>query len=182
MSLYDMGDSFTLRMADGRETALPYLEPGAAGYYDRVEQLSWRRGNSNYFLEDASGLIYCFERSENREGYRMLSTIATKDGHQIRFRYDSKGRLFEINDSRGLTLAVDTDREGHITCVSTYVDGEWLKLIRYRYDAAGNMVETTDAAGVSKHFEYKGHLLEKLTNQSGMSFYYGVPVTHTMKC
>jgi YD repeat-containing protein len=173
MGIYDMGDSFTLRLPDGRETALPYLIPGEPGYYDRKEQLAWRRSEDGYgYSLEMEGLFYTFGSAKNREGYQMLSEIATRDGFRIKFRYNSRGDLYEITDSRNRLLLVDTDRKGHITCISARNGGERIDLIRYRYDDAGNMVETIDANGVSKRFEYSGHLLSKLTNQSGMSFYW----------
>lgn len=171
MGIYDMGDCFTLRLSDGRETALPKLEPGES-YFDRMEQLTWKTEGKEYILEDASGLRYSFNGNINREGYRMLSEISTADGFRIRFKYNSRGELLEIIDSRGCKLLVDSDLDGRITRIYTYNGDERNDLVRYTYDEGGNMVKTTDALDISKYFEYKGHLLSRLTNQSGMSFHW----------
>lgn len=171
MGLYDMESSFTLRMSDGRETALPKLQTGES-YFDRVEQFTWMRDETGYRLKDGSGLYYKFEGNQNRDGYSMLSEISTADGFRIRFKYNNRGELMEIIDSRGLKLLVDSDLQGHITRVCYYKEDERIDLVRYFYDEAGNMVETKDALDVSKYFEYQGHLLTRLTNQSGMSFHW----------
>jgi len=171
MGICDKGEYYVLRLPEGREIALPKLTTGE-NYFNRKEKLLWKCENNNYILEDNSGLLYRFGNVKNRYGYEMLSEINTKDGFSIRFRYNGKGDLREIIDSRSRSLTVETDLKGRITCISTLVNEEQVMLIRYRYDDEGNMVETKDAGDVSKHFEYNGHLLVKLTNQSGMSFYW----------
>lgn len=166
------GEAFLFRHSDGRESALPLLKPGET-YFDRKEQLWWTLDKTGYLLTDMSGLQYRFAGPENRFGYRMISSISTKDGFKIQFNYASSGRLAEIISSRGETLKVDTDDLGRVLCVSMHQGGEEVKLVRYRYDDKGDMVETIDPLDVSKHFVYgDGHLLVQLTNQSGMSFHW----------
>lgn len=173
MGLLEMGACYAFRHSDGRESALPKLIEGES-YFDRKEQLFWSRDEVGYLLEDSSGLCYRFEGPVNRKGYQMLSTIRTKDGFSIRFRYDGKGDLFQIIDSRHQKINIDTDNDGRITQVSVFreEDEQVINLVRYKYDNMGNMVETIDALDVSKYFVYEGHLLTKLTNQSGISFYW----------
>lgn len=173
MGIFDVGGCYALRHADGRESALPRLIEGES-YFDRKEQLMWSKDETGYLLEDSSGLHYRFNGPTNRKGYQMLSSINTKDGFSVRFRYDGKGDLFQIIDSRNQKINIDTDNDGHITHVSVFreEDEQEINLVRYKYDNAGNMVETVDALDVSKYFVYDGHLLTKLTNQSGMSFYW----------
>ena len=159
------------RHADGRESGLPVLQPGES-YFDRKEQLSWSRDESGYLLRDASKLYYRFGNVENRWGFRPVSEIKTADGCTITFRYDVAGDLTKIIDSCGRMIYVTNDSEGRIISVTTHGENRWVDLVRYRYDADGNMVETLDAVDVKKSFEYKEHLLVKLTNQSGMSFHW----------
>ncbi len=162
---------FVLRHSDGRESGLPVLETGES-YFDRKEQLSWSRDERGYLLGDAGKLYYRFNMEENRFGYCPVAKISTADGHRIVFAYGYKGDLDEIIDSTGQRIFVTNDAEGRITDISTCYDDEEIHLVRYRYDDNGNMTETLDAMSISKTFEYSGHLLVKLTNQSGMSFHW----------
>jgi len=162
---------FVLRLADGREIALPKLMEGDT-YYNRQEKITWKIDEKGYYYEDASKLLYRFGEIQNRDGYQMLTSIMSKDGFKIEFRYNAKGDLRQIIDSRNNNISVSTDNKGHITCVSVIEGDETINLVRYNYDEDGNMVETLDANDVSKYFKYDGHLLVKLTNQSGMSFYW----------
>lgn len=165
MGLFDLeGEAFLLRHADGRESGLPVLRPGES-HFDRKEQLWWTLDKEGYLLTDRNGLQYRFAGHANRFGYKMLSSISTKDGFRIRFNYGSKGKLTGIITSRDETLKVLTDDLGRILCVSTRQGDEEVKLVRYRYDDSGDMVETIDPLDVSKHFVYaSGHLLVELTN------------------
>ena len=165
------GDGFVYRHPDGRESGLLPLLPDES-YFDRKEQLLWSRDERGYVLRDASKLYYRFDNRENRWGYCPVSDISTADGSTIRFRYTATGDLKEITDSCGRVLAVENDGEGRVTSVSTYFDNRWVDFVRYRYDGDGNLVETFDASDVRKSFEYRGHLLVKLTNPSGMSFHW----------
>lgn len=166
------GQVFVFRHADGRESGLPVLKPGDS-YFDRKEQLEWTLDEKGYLLTDINGLQYRFLGPENRFGYRMVSSISTKDGFSIRFNYASAGRLAEVVSSRGEKLKVETDDLGRVLCVSMRQGNEEIKLVRYRYDKVGNMVETIDPLDVSKHFVYAdGHLLVELTNQGGMAFHW----------
>lgn len=118
-------------------------------------------------------MLYRFNGPENRQGYRMVSSVSTRDGFAVRFTYGAAGSLKEIATSRDETLRVDTDDKGRVTAVTLVTDAEETLLVGYRYDGNGDMVQTTDARGVSKHFEYgKGHLLTRLTNQGGMAFHW----------
>lgn len=173
LGIHPLGDeAFLFRHADGRESALPALGEGES-HFDREEQLTWTRDAEGYLLEDADGMLYRFNGPENRQGYRMVSSVSTRDGFVVRFTYGATGSLKEIATSRNETLRVDTDDKGRVTAVTLVTDEEETLLVGYRYDGHGDMVQTTDARGVSKHFEYgKGHLLTRLTNQGGMAFHW----------
>jgi len=158
-----------LRLADAREITVPQLNFGQS-YYERNEQIDWLYDEKGYLMEDNTGLQYRFQTRKNRFGYYPLSEISTKDGFRIQFRYNGNGDLFQIIDSRNQRIDVDCDSEGRIRCVSVFIGGEEINLVRYKYDGEGNMVETLDALDVSKYFVYEGHLMTKLTNQSGLSF------------
>lgn len=163
--------NFVLRHADGRESRLPVLMDGET-HYDRTEKLYWSRDNKGYLLRDNSRLYYRFNTLENRYGYSPISEISTADGFSIKFGYSYNGDLKDITDSCGKRLFVENDMEGRVISVSTQFENETIFLVRYYYDAAGNLAQTKDCLDVKKTFEYEGHLLVKLTNQSGMSFYW----------
>lgn len=164
--------AFVIRHADGRESYLPVLLAGEK-WIDRKEQLKWELDSHGYQLTDSRGYQYRFNGLENKFGYRMVSSISTRDGFSVMLKYVSAGRLVEIISSRGEHIKVDTDDAGRVTCVSIKQDNEEVKLVRYRYDEQGNMIETIDALNVSKYFFYKeNHLLIRLVNQGGMSFHW----------
>lgn len=172
MGIYDMGNGwFTVRLKDGRETALPVLVPGDA-YYDRREQMLWQRDGNGYALVDDDKHIYRFEGPQNKQGFHMLSSIETMGGFSILFRYDAAGQLSEIRDSGNRRLLVEEDGAGHIARIYTVARGEEVTFIRYAYDDDGNLVETSDALNARKSFYYDDHLLVRLTNQEGMNFYW----------
>ncbi|MDR3340844.1 MAG: DUF6531 domain-containing protein, partial [Candidatus Symbiothrix sp.] len=171
MGILDEDKEVTIRLSDGRETTLPALLPGES-CYDREEQLDWLCDEKGYLLIDSSGLYYRFNGQQDKDGFNMLSEIATQDGFRIQFKYNSYGNLLQITDSREQKLLFDTDVKGHIRTISTYCNDERIDFARYVYDKQGNMIETVDALNVSKYFQYDGHLMVKLTNQSGMSFYW----------
>ena len=173
MGLYDMGNGYaTLRLSDGRETVVP-LVALAEEYYDRKEQHTFTRDALGYLLIDATGLRYRFNGTKNREGFQMLSEIATAEGFNIRFAYNHKGDLERITDSRGQVLHVENTPEGFISKIYTLTEKEQvIDLIQYRYDEAGNLAWVKDVLGGEKQFFYKGHLLVKLINQTGQCFYW----------
>jgi RHS repeat-associated protein len=172
MGLYNMGNGFfTLRLPDGRETAMPDLYIGEI-FYNRKEQLFFERDAEGFFVRDASKLVYRFNGNKNRDGFEMLSSITDVQGNTILFNYDNKGALIKIKDSGERVIIVQNDELGRVTRLYTNTAGKEINLIEYSYDANGNMVKTNDVAGAEKHFIYDDHLLVQLTNQSGMSFYW----------
>ncbi|WP_018630246.1 DUF6531 domain-containing protein [Niabella aurantiaca] len=172
MGLYDMDNGyFTLRLSDGREVALPKIHPGEV-HFNRKEQLFFQNDKEGWFVTDAGQRQYRFNGPVNADGFHTLSSVSDPSGFSISFLYDLKGCLKRIIDSRNQVLQVENDALGHITRIFTIVDDREISFIRYEYDAAGNIAGTFDATGAEKHFYYEGHLLVKLTNQNGMSFYW----------
>jgi len=171
IGLYDVGNGFAIRMKDGREAALPYLQKGEI-FYHRIEQLFFERDEVGYFVTDEHKLVYRFSEKKNREGFAMIASITNPQGFSIRFEYDLKGSLSTIIDSSGRLIRVQCDELGRVLRVYTIADNRKINFIQYTYDATGNMVRNEDALGAVKQFEYEEHLLVKLTNQSGHSFYW----------
>lgn len=163
--------TISVRLPDGRETVMPALLAGDS-YYSRNEQLWWRRENGGYILEDNKRLQYHFLSQPTPDGRYPLSTIRNQAGFTITFRYNSNGYLERITDSSHRTLQIDTDPQGRITCVHTRNNGQIIRLVSYSYDDHGNLATTSNALQATKYFFYRHHQLIKLTNQSGLSFYW----------
>ena len=172
MGLYDLGNGFaSLRLHDGRETVVPLLPEGDA-YFNRKEKLRFTKDSKGYLLIDEAKLQYRFRGAKNREGYQMLSEIATAEGFRMSFEYSYQGDLIKITDSRGQEILVANDEEGRINRIYTHANGRTINLIHYQYDASGNLVYLKDVIGAEKSFHYKDHLLIRLKNQSGQSFHW----------
>ncbi|WP_114789444.1 DUF6531 domain-containing protein [Niabella yanshanensis] len=171
IGLYDVGNGFAIRLKDGREAALPYLQKGEI-FYHRIEQLFFEKDEAGYFVTDEHKLVYRFSEKKDRQGFAMIASITNPQGFDIRFDYDAKGSLSAIIDSSGRMLRVQCDELGRVLRVYTIANNRRINFIQYTYDAAGNMVTNEDVLGAVKRFEYDGHLLVKLTNQSDHSFYW----------
>ncbi|NLU95162.1 DUF6531 domain-containing protein [Chitinophaga sp. Ak27] len=172
MSLYDLNNGyFSIRLSDGRETVMPALANGGT-YYNRIEHLWWQRDNSGYYLKDGGGRLYRFAARPAPDGSCMLSEISDAAGFRIRFQYNGNGHLEKIIDSGNRLLVITNDDKGRIEKIHTRNGASTIPLVRYSYDEDGNLCSTTNALDVSKYFFYQEHLLVKLTNQSGGSFYW----------
>jgi RHS repeat-associated protein len=173
MGLYDMGNGFfTIRLHDGREVVMPGLYYGES-FFNRSEQFWWRKDEEGYYLTNAAKLQYRFHKDiRNADGYQPLVSITDHNGFIVQLNYNHKGWLTRIVDSCGRKLQVENDDAGRVIHIHTIANNRTINLIAYEYDAAGNMRRVADAAGAEKLFYYEGHLLVKLTNQSGMSFYW----------
>ncbi|SEW54496.1 DUF6531 domain-containing protein [Chitinophaga arvensicola] len=172
LSLYDLHNGFfSIRLADGRETVMPAIPVGSS-YFNRIERLWWRRDNSGYYLTDRRQLSYRFHAKPAPDGSCMLSEIRNPAGFRIQFRYNGNGYLQQIIDSSNRLLTVVTDEQGRVEDIHTRKGAEVIHLVRYTYDDAGNLRSTADALNATKYFFYKDHLLVRLTNQSGLNFYW----------
>ncbi|MBS0028071.1 DUF6531 domain-containing protein [Chitinophaga sp. 22321] len=172
MSIYDLQNGyFSVRLPDGRETVMPALRPDDH-FYNRAEQLWWRRDNSGYYLQDSTRTTYRFSSRATGDGNHMLAEIRDTAGFNIQFHYNAKGYLRQIVDSSHRILQVTTDEQGRIESIDTRNAATVVHLVRYTYDDDANLSSTTNAVNAHKQFFYHGHLLVKLTNQSGLSFYW----------
>ncbi len=162
-------DAIVLLRHDGREVALPSLTDGDL-YFDPSEKISWFKDKRGVGFKDDNGLTHRFT-TFSYDGYHPIETIENDLGFSIQFSYDKHGTLNEIIDSAGRILTVESKNQ-RITGISTHnLDGR-VDLIRYEIDDQDNLVKVTDAHDVSKHFYYDGHLLVRLTNQTGLNFYW----------
>ncbi|SUB88431.1 Cell wall-associated polypeptide CWBP200 [Porphyromonas macacae] len=172
MGLYDMGNGLaTIRLWDGRETIVPLVAEGER-FVSRREGLVFTRDAGGFLLRDRDKRLYRFNGPRNRSDYSLLSSVETAEGFALRLSYSPGGVLRSITDSVGRVIEVETDTGGRVLCLHTSVAGKRSDLIRYVYDEAGNMVESTDRQEAVKRFRYEGHLLVRLTNQTGQNFYW----------
>lgn len=172
MSIYDLKNGyFSVRLSDGRETVMPALDLHEK-YFNREEQLWWGRDNKGYYLVNDRQYEHRFNEKANHEGDHLLAGISDRKGFRIGFHYNDKGRLRQITDSSHRKLVVTTDDQDRIISIDTRHNNNVLHLIRYAYDEAGNLSRVTDAVDACKHFYYHEHLMVRLTNQSGLNFYW----------
>ncbi|WP_338794227.1 DUF6531 domain-containing protein [Bernardetia sp. MNP-M8] len=162
---------FCVRLKDAREIILPPLQVGDQ-FHQRQDKMLWFRDEKGYGLRTEEGLTHRFATQSYKGGFRPIRFIENDLGFRIVFEYNGQGHLNRIIDSAGRNIYVETDFEGRVKAVHTQNQNETIYLIRYDYDEEGNLAHVTDANGVTKHFEYQGRLLSKLTNQSGLSFYW----------
>ncbi len=162
---------FCVRLKDAREIILPPLQVGDQ-FHQRQDKILWFRDEKGYGLRTEEGLTHRFATQSYRDGFRPILFIENDLGFRIAFEYNGQGHLKNIIDSAGRNIYVETDFEGRIRAVHTQNQNERIDLIRYDYDEEGNLARVTEANGATKHFEYQGRLLSKLTNQSGLSFYW----------
>lgn len=163
-------DFVSLLLPDGREVVLPALAIGDE-YFDFREKLSWFYDDSGLAYRDETGLTYHFNTSPDQKGFYAVSSIRNDLGFEILFEYDFDDNLYRIIDSAGRKINIENEND-RITGIYTYNNGKKHWLIRYTVDREDNLSKVTLPNGAKKQFYYEGHLLVKLTNQSGLSFYW----------
>ncbi len=169
---WEMENEFiTILLPDSREIVVPPLHLGDR-FYHRKEKITWFRDKEGYGYRNNDGLTYRFSQLGYADNFYPITQITNDLGFKIQFNYRNGGVLYQIIDSAGRLLDVTSDSNNRITGVSTNNNGEKINLIRYEVDNNDNLVKVTDANNVSKHFYYEGHLLVRLTNQSGLNFYW----------
>lgn len=162
-------DVVCLQFPDGRQVNLPKLTNGDL-FFNRKEKITWFKDNKGTAYKGEDGLTYRFSENFNEDGFHPIVSITNHLNNQISFQYNN-GLLNRIIDSAGRILEVEHE-DSRISCIYSIVDNERINFIRYKIDTDDNLVKVTDANTVSKHFYYDEHLLVKLTNQSGLSFYW----------
>ncbi|WP_346882957.1 DUF6531 domain-containing protein [uncultured Algibacter sp.] len=172
---YDIGyrdysdTTISLQLSDGRHVAMPKLMLGDM-YYNRQEKITWFKDSKGVAYKGEDGLTYRFSTNANEDDFYPIQTITNNSGDTIQFEY-RHNLLHKITDSTGRVLKV-THENNRISAIYSIVNNERINFIRYQVDKDDNLVKVTEANNVSKHFYYEGHLLVKLTNQSGLSFYW----------
>jgi RHS repeat-associated protein len=168
---WDMGTNLALKLKDGREIGLPYLEVGDF-YFHQQEKIYWFRDQEGYYYRDGSGYTYRLGQYVYTDGFHPLYSIENPLGFRVEFRH-SQNRLDHIIDADGRKHQVEYGMDNYIKKIYTWVNDDMHTWVEYRHDDTGNLISVVNDAGkAKKQFYYDGHLLIKLTNQSGLSFYW----------
>lgn len=165
---YPEDETWGLRMADGRVTAIPDLEIDKPCYLRSEKVTITRHYESFEVYHHDEDLLYHFARF-NAKYYKL--TRIMRQAAQIEFTYVA-GVLEHITDTAGRKILIETDREGHITGATVWIGPLRQKKISYDYDQQGNMIAITDALDKSTKMVYDGHLMIKKTDRNGQSFYW----------
>jgi RHS repeat-associated protein len=174
--LYVTAEEVLYRTPDGRIVDLQPLAPGGE-YYERMERLSVARDEVGYRVQGSDGLTYRFVPLSNGRPEALvryvLTGVVNRAGHRISLSYDDGGRLTEIVDSGGRSVRFEHDGLGRVTTVTApHPDrsGERFPVARYGYDELGNLASVADALGNVMRYAYRGHLLVRETDRTGLSF------------
>ena len=177
LRLYTEGD-ITYTQADGAEIVFTRR---ANGSYTGGEGrgLTLTANGSEYRITNLDGEIHAFT------GGGLLKYVQFSDGNRITLRRDEDGLITALVLPSGKTLAVESDRSGHITSIETaagtlrytyrgnllerFTDADGSE-IRYAYDAQGRMTEWYDASGVRQvrnTYDQKGRVTHQIDAGGG---------------
>jgi YD repeat-containing protein len=177
-SLFDEG-VVLYRTGDGRHIGLPQLAEGGE-FFDLGERLTLLRDRTGYAIRSSDGLVRRFVRVPGRPvGEAPLAEMRDVAGNQVRFFYDTYGRLTQIVDSAGRIVDLASDQNGRITAIALQhpeIPGQRVYGARYAYDDFGNLTGVWDALGQVAVNVYQHHLLVKETDRNGLSFYFAYDV------
>ena len=108
----------------------------------------------------------------------VCSVVQTRDhdGHTIRYRRDSSGRLLRMETSPDRWIAFDYDADSRIT--RAYSTASASDAVTYEYDARGRLSRVTESDGTTRRYTYTdrdlmatiedpGHTIENLYNDDG---------------
>ncbi|TKD10035.1 hypothetical protein E8A74_10570 [Polyangium fumosum] len=167
---------------DGREIEfllghLPdrMIRPGQS-VYEPTNRLTLKARRGHRFeIETRDGLVLHFARVKGAaEPTRArLQRIGTKDGISIECEYDERGRLSRVTDSGGRKLRLGYDGNNRLREIKVPHPREgWMRHVKYEFDERGHLARVVDALGNAETYTYKGHLLVKETDRTGLSFYF----------
>ncbi|HYO53043.1 RHS repeat-associated core domain-containing protein [Archangium sp.] len=183
LAVWEESGCVIFRAEDGREIVfelshLPrqVLQIGQE-VWEPVDRLTLRRrGERHWEVESAEGLIHelrALAGASRSAPCRVVRTI-NRAGHSLLYEYDGHCRLRWVTDSAGRRILFEHDARGRLVRVAlphTYEEG-WVTHTRYSYSEAGDLVAVQDALGHVTRYEYRGHLLTRETDRTGLSFYF----------
>ncbi len=156
----------------GSEVAFPPLEVGEvaanAGFILR------RVTARTYELVQAGQPVEDFEFSDSSDSTPLRRLRQGES--QINFRYAAGGRLCEIIDSLGRSIAVESDRDGRILglfLTDPSAPNGRRELMVYEYDVTGNPITGRDLYNATLHFRWDQHnRMTCRTDRRGYSFHF----------
>ena len=130
------------------------------------------RDGGYYKVQTKGGLTYSFPQVEPSAFPVLLERISDKHGSQVRFERDTNG-LTGISLGSGQKIKAQT-LQGRIKRLYLLQPDQTTRdLVQYDYHVeSGDLAAVTDPAGASARFDYRNHLLVKVTGKTGLSFHY----------
>lgn len=172
------GDAVAVRLTDGRPLAFPKLKSGEASF-DRAERMTLIRDSYGYAMDTSEGLRYRFflyDDSGEENEYKLQYIAEKSSGAQIRFGYDTQGRLEEIVDSGGRHIGLGYNQDGLLEKVflpkpDGYKVEEDYCAVHYHY-RDGLLVGVDDALQQCLQYRYEDRLLVQETFRNGLNFHF----------
>jgi RHS repeat-associated protein len=135
---------------------------------------SLRRERERFVLDTGDGVLRVFAALDEAGTRRRLIELRDRNENRIELAYDAEGRLEEVTDSAGRTLAVEITGAGRIASLqirNARAQGRRIAVARYVYDDQGDLVAAFDAEGHATRYAYDDeHRLTCETDRTGLAF------------
>jgi YD repeat-containing protein len=157
---------------EGIAVDFPVLDVGA----DYVGPWGWalRRERERLVLDKGDGVLRVFAATDQAARRWRLIELRDRNENRIELTYDEDGRLSEVIDSAGRTVAVESTRDGRIAALhlsNARAQGRWIAVVHYSYDREGNLTAAFDAEGHATRYAYDDeHRLTRETDRTGLAF------------
>ncbi|PWB29087.1 type IV secretion protein Rhs, partial [Pseudomonas sp. SDI] len=168
-SLRLAGEQVILRDNQGRELALPRLQPRERVYFaDEQFALVCSEGG-HYLLHTLDNQFFYFGELAPDGEPAALRRIENALGQFQHFHYDEHKRLSDINAVGGIRVHLCYDGE-RLSRVERVIDNQPVEvLVRYQYDADGQLAQVTDRNGAHvRRFRYADGLMVCHENALGL--------------
>jgi RHS repeat-associated protein len=157
---------------EGMAVDFPRLDVGT----EHVGAWGWvlRRERERFVLEKGDGVRRVFAAVDEVAQHWKLVELRDRNDNRIELTYDDAGRVVEIVDNAGRTVAIETTRAGRMAALhvsNARARGRWVAIVRFTYDEEGNLVAAIDAEGHVARYAYDdAHRLIRETDRTGLAF------------
>ena len=162
----------------GRQTDLPFVEPGHA-LFNTAEGFTLACTPGGFYEITTIDLVrYQFGSLPKVPGNHTLNLLRLVDrnGNWLRFRYDTSGRLALITDTLGRVLRLRYEHGRQVSAIDLETpapDETAGRLVSYRYDGNQQLTQVTDRLGrVVRSFAYQDGLMTQQTMPGGLTCHY----------